>query len=104
MTEGDMKAQKATVNAWNNITRNSIDQITKRNKETQFHISCMDNRLKFPIGFAVQHRDSGNNFIGGYYIEGVKFSMHNVSKQASQLVLAESLSFSFDRVIPIIKG
>lgn len=78
------------------------ESIFQKHTRSNFWISCWDDRLDFPIGLAVFHFDIAGKKAGGYYLEGVKYSAHNVSKQASQLVLAESMNFSFDRIVPIV--
>ena len=97
----DNVGQQGIVDAWNNLA-NQTTQWRTRHQQTNFWISCWDNKFKFPIGMAILHQDAANNSIGAYYLEGVKYNMHNISKQASQLVLAENLSFSFDRMIPVV--
>jgi len=99
MTKGELDA-KAAASSWESVGSSS-NQIRELNKTTEFQISLWDSRVNFPVGFAIHHRTSSDKLVGAYYLEGVKFTTHNMSKQADQLVLAESLSFSFDRLLPI---
>lgn len=97
---GQAGLMKSDITAWNNMVHNN-DMIASVHNGQKFWISLWDDKVKFPVGLAVYFQDQMGNAIGGFYIEGVKYSAHSVSQQASQLMLAESLNFSFDRVIPI---
>ena len=95
--------QDALIRLWENMVGLN-SRIVKGHSKTNFWISTWDDKAKFPIGFAIYHQDTAGNYVGGYYIEGVKYNMHGISQQAGQMVLAESLSFAFDRIIPIADG
>ena len=95
--------EDALIKSWSKMAK-MTDRAADAHKRTNFWISCWDNKLKFPIGLAIYHQDTAGNYIGGYYIEGVKYNAHGISQQSPQMVLAESLSFSFDRVTPLAEG
>jgi len=90
---------------WEQMIKNEeAKEIHHAHEKTDFWISCWDTKLRYPIGFAVYFQDSGGRFIGGYYVEGVQYNMHNVGQQASQTLIAESLSFAFTKVVPLATG
>lgn len=100
MATGSGIAQDYTISAWKTLTGTS-DKIMEGNKNTDLWLSCWDIRLKAPIGICMYFQDVAGNAAGGVYAEGTKFSTHNFSQSAGQMVMMEGLSFSFDRIIPV---
>jgi len=92
--------RKSDADAWARMVQNT-GRISRTHESGKLWLSMWDNKLKFPIGLACYFQDSTGDFVGGLYLEGVKFSSHNMSVQSSQMVLAESMNFVFDRMVPI---
>jgi len=100
LATGTGAAQNFTVQSWANILNNP-DKIMAADSNTNLWLSCWDTRLRMPFGLCMYFQDVAGNAVGGVYAEGTKIGTHSLSQSAGQLVMAESISFMFDRLIPV---
>ena len=100
MMTGSGPAQSFTTNAWQNIMNNP-DKVMAANNDTNLWLSAWDTRLKAPFGLCMYFQDVAGNAVGGVYAEGTKINSHSLNQSAGQLIMVESISFAFDRLVPV---
>lgn len=68
--------------------------------QSQFYINLDSELYYVPFGLAAIFRTKAHDFVGGFYAELTMIQSYNISIQAGANMIAEQVSFMFDRLMP----
>jgi len=68
--------------------------------ENQFYINLDSELYLVPFGLGVIFRTKAHDFVGGMYAELTLIQSYNIGIQAGSNMIAEQVSFMFDRLMP----
>lgn len=77
-----------------------LDDPAARRLESQFYINLDSELYLVPFGLGSVFRTKAHDFVGGFYAELTMISNYQISFQAGGNMIAESVMFMFDRLMP----
>lgn len=77
-----------------------LDDPAARSAESNFYINLDSELYLIPFGLGCVLRNKSRQFVGGFYSELTMINSYNIGFQAGANMVAESVSFLFDRLLP----
>jgi hypothetical protein len=77
-----------------------LDDPAARRLESQYYINLDSELYLVPFGLGTVFRTKAHDFVGGFYTELTMISQYNIGFQAGNNMIAEQVSFLFDRLMP----
>lgn len=78
----------------------NFDDIPAYNTKSQFYINLDSELYYVPFGLGAIFRTKAHDYVGGFYAELTMIQSYNISIQAGANMIAEQVSFMFDRLMP----
>jgi hypothetical protein len=91
-------AQTSSINV-GNLDDKPADKTT-----SQFYINLDSELYYVPFGLGTIFRTKAHDFVGGFYTELTMIQSYNIGIQAGANMIAEQVSFMFDRLMPWSAG
>lgn len=79
---------------------NELDDPAARNFQAKYYINLDSELYLIPFGLGAVFRTKAHDFVGGFYAELTMIQSYNISIQAGANMIAEQVSFMFDRLMP----
>lgn len=79
---------------------NDMDDPAARASSSKFYINLDSELYLIPFGLGSIFRTKSHQFVGGFYAELTMIQSYNISIQAGANMIAEQVSFMFDRLMP----
>ena len=79
---------------------NEMDDPAAENTSSKFYINLDSELYLIPFGLGSIFRTKSHQFVGGFYAELTMIQSYNISIQAGANMIAEQVSFMFDRLMP----
>ena len=77
-----------------------LDDPAARGAKDQFYINLDSELYLVPFGLGSVFRTKAHDFVGGFYSELTMINSYQIGYQAGANMIAESVSFLFDRLMP----
>lgn len=77
-----------------------LDDPAAKSFEAKFYINLDSELYLVPFGLGAVFRTKAHDFVGGFYAELTMIQSYNISIQAGSNMIAEQVSFMFDRLMP----
>jgi len=77
-----------------------LDDPAARSVQSQYYINLDSELYLIPFGIGTIFRDKAHDFVGGFYAELTMISQYTVSFQAGANMVAEQVTFMYDRLLP----
>jgi len=78
----------------------NLDDPAAMSSASQFYINLDSELYLIPFGLGSIFRNKAHDFVGGFYAELTLIQSYNISIQAGTNMIAEQVSFVFDRLMP----
>jgi len=83
-----------------NLSVQNFDDPASKRLEAQFYINLDSELYLIPFGLGTVFRTKAHDFVGGFYSELTMINNYSVNFQAGLNMIAEQVSFMFDRLLP----